>query len=283
MASNTTPPPLLPSLPNVRVVFMSMDENGNSTIYPPSANPQFLFGMNAMNGMGGFGNSSFPFSFQDFLDHLARTHEPRGTPPTSKAFRSSLPEVVIDSKLVEEKAECAICKDAFEIQQKAVKLPCNHLYHNECIEKWLEMHSTCPVCRFQLPTEPDQQSSTMDSNSASPPTQTEFEAPPTAHSFPQTDSPNFEATGEQEYEEDDEYEEALCEFEIMRREDCPLVNGEGQMVSLTCGCSYHTECLESFLRISGHLSPGQNLSETSTFRCPSCKLDVSIVQPLAVD
>lgn len=46
---------------------------------------------------------------------------------------------------------CAICKDEFSLHSEAKQLPCNHLYHSECILPWLSHQSSCPLCRFQLP------------------------------------------------------------------------------------------------------------------------------------
>lgn len=54
---------------------------------------------------------------------------------------------------VAKKEECAICKDAFELNEQVQRLPCRHLYHKQCISPWLDAHNTCPVCRFELPTD----------------------------------------------------------------------------------------------------------------------------------
>lgn len=43
--------------------------------------------------------------------------------------------------------DCVICLKNIEDEDK-YKLSCNHDYfHKECIEKWLAIKSTCPLCR----------------------------------------------------------------------------------------------------------------------------------------
>ncbi|KAM0906234.1 hypothetical protein ACQ4PT_016913 [Festuca glaucescens] len=48
----------------------------------------------------------------------------------------------------EEAATCSVCLAAFQLGEKVRLLPaCLHLYHAECIDPWLDAHSTCPICR----------------------------------------------------------------------------------------------------------------------------------------
>lgn len=51
---------------------------------------------------------------------------------------------------VESEAEggetCAICMDALELEQRARRLPCTHVYHDRCAVLWLGMSNRCPVC-----------------------------------------------------------------------------------------------------------------------------------------
>ena len=43
---------------------------------------------------------------------------------------------------------CSVCLGAFQAGETVRLLPvCLHLYHVECIDPWLEAHSTCPLCR----------------------------------------------------------------------------------------------------------------------------------------
>ncbi|CAN4128144.1 unnamed protein product [Withania somnifera] len=47
--------------------------------------------------------------------------------------------------------ECAICLVEFD-DDSLLRLvtSCNHVYHQDCIDLWLESHKTCPVCRANL-------------------------------------------------------------------------------------------------------------------------------------
>lgn len=45
---------------------------------------------------------------------------------------------------------CPICKDNIKFCNIVRKLDCSHIFHHKCIDTWLEDHSTCPLCRYQL-------------------------------------------------------------------------------------------------------------------------------------
>ncbi|KAM3191495.1 hypothetical protein ACQJBY_069030 [Aegilops geniculata] len=48
----------------------------------------------------------------------------------------------------EEAATCSVCLGVFQLGETVRLLPaCMHLYHVECIDPWLDAHSTCPICR----------------------------------------------------------------------------------------------------------------------------------------
>ncbi|CAN1805674.1 E3 ubiquitin-protein ligase SGR9, amyloplastic [Linum perenne] len=49
--------------------------------------------------------------------------------------------------------ECVVCKEEMEEGREVCEMPCGHLFHWGCILPWLRDRSTCPTCRFQLPTE----------------------------------------------------------------------------------------------------------------------------------
>ena len=53
---------------------------------------------------------------------------------------------------------CSICLCEYEEGDKLAKLPCQHLYHNECIESWTSNHTKCPLCNFELESVVDESS-----------------------------------------------------------------------------------------------------------------------------
>ncbi|XP_021767537.1 E3 ubiquitin-protein ligase Praja-2-like [Chenopodium quinoa] len=93
--------------------------------------------------------------FEEFLDHLTETDNARrGAPPAAVSFIDKLPLVVItDEHLKSDGLACAICKDLLMIGTEVNQLPCFHLYHPSCILPWLSARNSCPLCRYELPTD----------------------------------------------------------------------------------------------------------------------------------
>ncbi|XP_055563958.1 RING finger protein 215 [Falco cherrug] len=58
----------------------------------------------------------------------------------SKALRSQACE--IDS--------CAVCLDQFHKSQWLRVLPCSHEFHRDCVDPWLLLQQTCPLCKRNI-------------------------------------------------------------------------------------------------------------------------------------
>ncbi|CDP07382.1 unnamed protein product [Coffea canephora] len=91
--------------------------------------------------------------YEALLQNLAETDSGgrRGAPPASKASVEALETTEIKSEL--EALACAVCKDIVGVGEMVKKLPCGHGYHGDCIIPWLESRNSCPVCRYELPTD----------------------------------------------------------------------------------------------------------------------------------
>ncbi|KAF5204637.1 hypothetical protein FRX31_005778 [Thalictrum thalictroides] len=53
----------------------------------------------------------------------------------------------------EELEACIVCKEDFLIGEDIIVMHCikSHIFHEECLVKWLEESHVCPLCRFELP------------------------------------------------------------------------------------------------------------------------------------
>ncbi|KAL1536022.1 RING-type E3 ubiquitin transferase [Salvia divinorum] len=62
---------------------------------------------------------------------------------------------VKDHKIGKSALECAVCLNEFEDHETLRLIPkCDHVFHPECVDVWLESHVTCPVCRANLVPQP---------------------------------------------------------------------------------------------------------------------------------
>ncbi|CAA0394767.1 unnamed protein product [Arabidopsis thaliana] len=56
----------------------------------------------------------------------------------------------IERSLSPEDTECCICLCEYEDGVELRELPCNHHFHCTCIDKWLHINSRCPLCKFNI-------------------------------------------------------------------------------------------------------------------------------------
>jgi len=88
-------------------------------------------------------------------EHFAENNDDflTGAPPAAKAAVECLPSICIGQKDSELVLMCAICKDPLSVGELAKQLPCLHSYHSDCILPWLNSRNSCPLCRYELPTD----------------------------------------------------------------------------------------------------------------------------------
>ncbi|OII70868.1 RING domain-containing protein [Cryptosporidium ubiquitum] len=84
-----------------------------------------------------------------------------GSPPASVQVVEQLPrETVSEENITRIKmcGPCVICQDEYNIGDEVIGLSkdeevCHHIFHANCLLPWLNQHNSCPVCRFELPTD----------------------------------------------------------------------------------------------------------------------------------
>ena len=62
---------------------------------------------------------------------------------------------VIQIEILEQKKDdlinftkCTICLQSNK--EDIIKLTCGHLFHKDCLEKWMNYDTICPICRINL-------------------------------------------------------------------------------------------------------------------------------------
>ena len=75
------------------------------------------------------------------------------SPPPSDFFRLDTDDVSAATDGAAAHPSCPICLEQITEPTGALQMPCarQHVFHSECLLKWLDARNSCPVCRHLLP------------------------------------------------------------------------------------------------------------------------------------
>ncbi|XP_059436660.1 uncharacterized protein LOC132169682 [Corylus avellana] len=88
------------------------------------------------------------FVDDDFVLGLAVDDRVCGLVPASESSIEALEKVEIEQGTGE---TCSICLEELIGGAAAARMPCMHLFDQNCIVNWLHRNNFCPLCRFKLP------------------------------------------------------------------------------------------------------------------------------------
>ncbi|KAF7833624.1 putative E3 ubiquitin-protein ligase RHC1A [Senna tora] len=97
-----------------------------------------------------FGDYFMGPGLEELIEQLTM-NDHRGPPPASHSSIDAMPTIKITQTHLRSDSHCPVCKEKFELGSEARQMPCNHIYHSDCIVPWLVQHNSCPVCRVELP------------------------------------------------------------------------------------------------------------------------------------
>jgi len=46
--------------------------------------------------------------------------------------------------------ECVICLEDMKNQEILTLIHCSHMYHTKCLESWILINNTCPLCDIKV-------------------------------------------------------------------------------------------------------------------------------------
>ena len=128
---------------------------GSNDFANPSDN--FFLDNFASNFISNFIN---PMTRIVFINNMQNQHQ--GNPPASQTAIDKCKHFKMEKKYCKkndkepnklEYPECSICLMEINEGIDTILLPCGHMFHDNCVTKWLKIHNTCPLCRFELPTD----------------------------------------------------------------------------------------------------------------------------------
>ena len=79
-----------------------------------------------------------------------------GNPPASQSAVDKLEKCCITEKKLKEfgfENSCPVCKEEFILNEECLLMPCEHHFHKDCLIPWLKERNSCPVCRYEVPTD----------------------------------------------------------------------------------------------------------------------------------
>uniref|UniRef100_A0A7N2R7R7 RING-type E3 ubiquitin transferase n=1 Tax=Quercus lobata TaxID=97700 RepID=A0A7N2R7R7_QUELO len=86
----------------------------------------------------------------EVVNTIMRDHEGKLIRATKSSIEA-LEKVTLQQDELDSVATCVICTQEFEAGLEVTRMPCSHVYHEECIVKWLKRSNVCPLCRYSMP------------------------------------------------------------------------------------------------------------------------------------
>lgn len=141
--------------------YSNIIENCIKTITDELINRWIMIKDEATNNSSAFDGNVFPFVIILKLWNVATLHERPWfmdivvDPISNSKIMETLRRVKIEE--IERDQTCVICLEEMGKEEEInaiiliLQMPCLHVFHEECIKRWLNKRQHCPICRFHMP------------------------------------------------------------------------------------------------------------------------------------
>lgn len=84
-------------------------------------------------------------TFENFPETEESQDNDQSERQVSKQYIDTLPHI----KAFEE-INCCVCMDEVKKEEIITILPCFHKFHSECVDGWLLIKPSCPICKTRI-------------------------------------------------------------------------------------------------------------------------------------
>lgn len=127
----------------------SVDERNNVQLGMVEAILRQLYDGNMPSSMGDYAIGTN--GLDEILNRLMELHDEENRPPcASQSCIDALEREIFSDK--SKVKECAVCQEDYVVGKELVVLPCKHTFDPDCVNSWLKVNGTCPICRYSLVT-----------------------------------------------------------------------------------------------------------------------------------
>ncbi|OMO82163.1 Zinc finger, RING-type [Corchorus olitorius] len=94
---------------------------------------------------------------EEYLEAAMEESAPKPVPATTESIQA-LERLELGDNNIDDYDQCMVCLEELSKSSQMKKLstvarmPCSHLFHEDCIVQWLNTSHFCPLCRFAMPT-----------------------------------------------------------------------------------------------------------------------------------
>ncbi len=77
-------------------------------------------------------------------------HRPDASLSEGMSTRFMHLELISFRSISGEEDRCTVCLSEYQVEERVRTLQCAHIFHMECIDRWLILNKKCPICRVEV-------------------------------------------------------------------------------------------------------------------------------------